>query len=101
MDSPPSRTGLLTDGPRTWRACLIIQPSRPPPLLIHSLVMGFIDHFAALKDVAHKGVTHREAPRYLLWSADLQVERYGRIDSTSDLDGLSVRSFMRPSDKNN
>ena len=56
--------------------------------------MGFIDHFAALKDVAHKRVTHREPLRYLLWRADQQVERHGRIDSTSDLDGLSVRSAL-------
>lgn len=56
--------------------------------------MGFIDHFAALKYVAHKRVTHSEPLRYLFWRTDQQVERHGRIDSTSDLDGLSVRSAL-------
>src|SRR5712691_5591162 len=56
--------------------------------------MGFIDHFTALEDVAHKRVTHLEPLRYVLWRTDQQVERHGRIDSTPDLDGLSVRSAL-------
>src|SRR5438552_3213905 len=56
--------------------------------------MGFIDHFTALQDVAHERVTHRESLQYVFWSTDQQVERHSRIDSTSDLDGLFVRSAL-------
>jgi hypothetical protein len=56
--------------------------------------MGFIDHFASLKDVAHKRVTHGESLRYLLWCADQQVKRHRRIDPASDLDGLFVSSAL-------
>ncbi|HEY6231492.1 MAG TPA: hypothetical protein VIW64_09510 [Pyrinomonadaceae bacterium] len=63
-------------------------------MLIHSLVIGFIDDFAALKNVSHKTVTHREPPGYLLWGADDQIERDVCVDSTSDLYSLSIGSAL-------